>query len=60
VTEGTNTLVGVQPERIRVVVQDILDHGGKAGRIPELWDGHAAPRIAAVLSEWLYRAPAGH
>jgi UDP-N-acetylglucosamine 2-epimerase (non-hydrolysing) len=54
VDEGTNTLVGSDPLRIREVVGEILETGGKAGRIPELWDGHAAERIVAVITDWLY------
>ncbi|MBF0108214.1 MAG: UDP-N-acetylglucosamine 2-epimerase (non-hydrolyzing) [Magnetococcales bacterium] len=51
VTEGTNTVVGRDPELIDRVMDDILRHGGKGGRVPELWDGHAAPRIARCLVE---------
>lgn len=54
--QGTNTVVGQDPARILAVVDDILRTGGKAGRIPELWDGRASPRIAAVLREWLDRS----
>ncbi|MBF0148154.1 MAG: UDP-N-acetylglucosamine 2-epimerase (non-hydrolyzing) [Magnetococcales bacterium] len=50
VTEGTNTVVGRDPEKIAAVLDDILTKGGKAGRIPELWDGHAADRIAQHLA----------
>jgi len=53
VEEGTNTVVGQDPARILSVVDEILRTGGKAGRIPELWDGRASERIAAVLSGWL-------
>lgn len=55
VEEGTNTLVGCNPARILAVVDEILRSGGKAGRIPELWDGAASQRIVAVLREWLDR-----
>jgi UDP-N-acetylglucosamine 2-epimerase (non-hydrolysing) len=34
-------------------VEDILRTGGKAGKIPDLWDGQASERIAAVLRKWL-------
>ena len=51
--EGTNTVVGQDPARILAVAEDVLRTGGKAGRIPELWDGHASQRIAEVLRTWL-------
>ena len=45
VTEGTNKVVGSDPQAIRAAVDEILAGRGKGGRIPELWDGHAAERI---------------
>lgn len=53
VDEGTNTVVGQDPKRILAAFDDIVRQGGKAGRIPELWDGQASLRIAAVMREWL-------
>jgi UDP-N-acetylglucosamine 2-epimerase (non-hydrolysing) len=49
VSEGTNTLVGVDPDRIVEAGLEALRSGGKRGRIPELWDGKTAGRIAALL-----------
>ncbi|HTP95741.1 MAG TPA: UDP-N-acetylglucosamine 2-epimerase (non-hydrolyzing) [Burkholderiales bacterium] len=51
--EGTNTVVGQDPARILAVVDEILRTGGRAGRIPDMWDGAASQRIAAVISRWL-------
>jgi UDP-N-acetylglucosamine 2-epimerase (non-hydrolysing) len=50
-SEGTNTLVGTDPKAIMACAEDVLSTGGKGGRIPELWDGHASVRIANVLFE---------
>ena len=51
--EGTNTLVGPDPAAIRAAFRDVMDNGGKTGRIPEYWDGRAAMRIAQTLKAWL-------
>ncbi len=47
--QGTNTVVGTDPKAIHSTVDDILASGGKRGRVPELWDGHAAERIADLM-----------
>jgi UDP-N-acetylglucosamine 2-epimerase (non-hydrolysing) len=52
VESGTNTIVGAERDRILAAARDVLRNGGKAGRIPELWDGHAAERIVAVIEDW--------
>jgi UDP-N-acetylglucosamine 2-epimerase (non-hydrolysing) len=52
---GTNTVVGTDPARVLDATADILATGGKRGRVPELWDGHAAERIANVLADWTGR-----
>lgn len=49
VTEGTNTIVGTDADKIRQAVNEVLSSGGKAGRVPEYWDGKAAQRIVSVL-----------
>lgn len=55
VEQGTNTMVGVDAQAILDGAAEVLAHGGKAGRAPELWDGHAAERIASHLNAWLIR-----
>ena len=49
VIEGTNTIVGNATDVILDAANNILDNGGKAGRIPDLWDGHTAERIADII-----------
>ena len=53
VDEGTNLIVGQSRATILAAAQEILATGGKAGRVPEYWDGHAAERIADHLRTWL-------
>ena len=56
--EGTNTLVGPDPAAIRAAFREVMENGGKTGRIPEYWDGRAAMRIAHTLKSWLPPQPA--
>jgi UDP-N-acetylglucosamine 2-epimerase (non-hydrolysing) len=51
VTEGTNRVVGNDPETIKREAIAALDSRARAGRIPELWDGHAASRIVDAIEE---------
>ncbi len=51
--QGTNTIVGTDPEKIFFATNEVLSKGGKVGRIPELWDGCAAQRIVEILDKWL-------
>ena len=53
VTEGTNTIVGCDPELIKSTALDACTTGGKSGRIPEMWDGKTAHRIADVLINYI-------
>jgi UDP-N-acetylglucosamine 2-epimerase (non-hydrolysing) len=53
IEQGTNTLVGRDRPLILRLIDEILVTGGKRGRIPELWDGKAADRIALHLAGWL-------
>jgi UDP-N-acetylglucosamine 2-epimerase (non-hydrolysing) len=58
VEQGTNTLIGRDLTALRSAVDAIVAGGGKRGRLPELWDGRTAGRIAAHLSAWLSSARA--
>ncbi len=42
---GTNLLVGTDQKKIEEAFKTLLSGEWKQGKIPELWDGHAAPRI---------------
>jgi UDP-N-acetylglucosamine 2-epimerase (non-hydrolysing) len=51
ITEGTNILIGTDRQRIIAEARRIIAGESKAGRVPELWDGHAAERIVNVLRD---------
>ena len=49
IEEGTSTLVGNDPAKLRRGLRAILEGTYKLGRCPALWDGQAAQRMARVL-----------
>jgi UDP-N-acetylglucosamine 2-epimerase (non-hydrolysing) len=49
ITEGTNQLVGRDPEKIVAAAKEILSGSAKPGCIPRLWDGRSAERIVEIL-----------
>lgn len=49
ITEGTNELLGVNPEAVAPAMQKLFSGNWKKGSIPEKWDGHTAERIVEVL-----------
>jgi len=53
ITEGTNTLLGLQPNKILSYVDKIIDGNYKKGAIPDKWDGKATERIVKVLEDIL-------
>jgi len=53
IEQGTNLLVGLNPDRIVEEGRKALRGEGKRGRVPELWDGKAAARMAKVIEQAL-------
>jgi UDP-N-acetylglucosamine 2-epimerase (non-hydrolysing) len=51
VSHGTNRVIGTGPAAILAAVDEILTAGRRRGRMPPLWDGHAAGRIARHLAD---------
>ena len=49
VEEGTNELIGLDMERALELSKQALNGKWKSHRVPKLWDGHAAIRIAEIL-----------
>lgn len=47
---GTNRVIGSDPQRVLAETERILDGDAPRGRIPPLWDGRTAERIAAILT----------
>lgn len=53
VEEGTNVVVGVDPDNIVKAYSEIKHNSSRKARCPRLWDGKAAGRIVAILASEL-------
>jgi UDP-N-acetylglucosamine 2-epimerase (non-hydrolysing) len=51
ITSGSNRLV--TRGELAAAVLKACDDGPYAGELPPLWDGHAGPRIARIVTDWL-------
>jgi UDP-N-acetylglucosamine 2-epimerase (non-hydrolysing) len=49
VRAGTNTLLGLDPERIADILPALRSGGDAVASRPPLWDGHAAERVVEVF-----------
>lgn len=48
---GTNEIVGTDTQKIISLSEKLFSGNWKEGKVPELWDGHAAERIVEVLKK---------
>ena len=49
--EGTNVLVGEDPQQLQEALQQLAQGTWKEGHLPDRWDGRSAERILRILSE---------
>lgn len=54
---GTNRLVGSSTDAIITAFQQLSEQTGGTGRIPELWDGKTANRIADIIARSFEEQP---
>jgi UDP-N-acetylglucosamine 2-epimerase (non-hydrolysing) len=52
VRAGTNTVLGLAPQRIDEIPGLLEGGAGRSGDRPQLWDGRAAERVADIVASW--------
>lgn len=53
VKQGTNVLVGEDPQKLEKAVGDMASGQWKNGTIPERWDGRVAERIVQTITDYI-------
>jgi len=51
VSEGTNELIGSNPEKIATTLEKLFSGDWKRGAVPEKWDGKTSERIVEHICE---------
>ncbi len=51
VTQGTNELIGTNPDAVKPALEKIMQGNWKKGTVPEKWDGKASARIVEVIQQ---------
>ena len=51
VSEGTNELVGTNPDDIKPILDRLFANNWKKGRVPELWDGKTSDRLIDIIED---------
>ena len=59
-TEGTNRLVGMDPDKVTAAYRAIRESPPSSSRRPEKWDGRAAERIVEIIADQPPRIRARH
>jgi len=57
IEEGTNKVIGCTEDSILQAFKSLKNDGKKKGKVPELWDGRSAERIAEILIKDLNPEP---
>jgi UDP-N-acetylglucosamine 2-epimerase (non-hydrolysing) len=50
ITQGTNELIGTNPDAVKPALKKLMSGNWKSGSIPDKWDGKAAERIVGHIN----------
>lgn len=51
VTQGTNELIGTDPQAVKPALKKLMSGSWKKGSVPEKWDGKTSERIVGIIRD---------
>ena len=51
VTQGTNELIGTDPQAVKPALEKLMSGRWKKGSVPEMWDGKTSGRIVGIIRD---------